>query len=143
MICRFQRPTTTRMITGRGRGRCENARAGRMSYEDLGLVMPEGGAEVGELGQPGSTMRKVPNDDDVSNLRLIDRATGEVYTFDSKRELDLFKYSVTSSATFEPLPASMTMSGASWTISMPRDCPKTPSSSTHQTKGFSLANRLV
>lgn len=37
-------------------------------------------------------MRKVPNDDDVSNLRLIDRATGEVYTFNSKRELDLFKY---------------------------------------------------
>ncbi|MBX9452435.1 MAG: sulfatase [Mesorhizobium sp.] len=63
-----------------------------MTYEDLGLVMPEGGSEVGELGQPGSTMRKVPNDEDVSNMRLIDRATGEVYTFTSKRELDLFKY---------------------------------------------------
>ncbi|MEQ9420187.1 MULTISPECIES: sulfatase family protein [unclassified Marinovum] len=61
-----------------------------MTYEDLGLIMPEGGSEVGELGQPGSPMRKVP--DDPEGLRLIDRKTGEHYTFDSKRDLDLFKY---------------------------------------------------
>ena len=61
-----------------------------MTYEDLGLVLPEGGAEVGAQEKPGSLQRKVP--DDHQGLRLIDRATGETYTFASKRELDLFKY---------------------------------------------------
>ncbi len=61
-----------------------------LTYEDLGLVMPEGGDEVGRLGQPGSAMRKVPEDH--RGLVLIDRKTGENYSFETKRELDLFKY---------------------------------------------------
>lgn len=61
-----------------------------MTYEDLGLVLPEGGASVGEKEKPESDMRKVP--DDPEGLVLIDRATGEQYTFDTKRALDLFKY---------------------------------------------------
>ena len=61
-----------------------------MSYEDLGLVLPEGGSEIGAREKPGSDMRKVP--DDHRGLRLLDRKTGESYTFETKRELDLFKY---------------------------------------------------
>ncbi|MDF0599992.1 sulfatase [Psychromarinibacter sp. C21-152] len=61
-----------------------------MTYEDLGLVLPEGGAEVGMQEKPGSLQRKVP--DDPEGLVLIDRATGEPFRFETKRELDLFKY---------------------------------------------------
>ncbi|KAA8604560.1 sulfatase [Salipiger aestuarii] len=61
-----------------------------MTYEDLGLVLPEGGAEVGDREKPGSDMRKVP--DDHAGLVLIDRKSGERFSFDSKRQLDLFKY---------------------------------------------------
>ncbi|WP_192841352.1 sulfatase [Falsirhodobacter sp. alg1] len=61
-----------------------------LSYLDLGLVMPEGGGELGEPDGPGSTMRKVP--DSHEGLELMDRATGEKFTFDTKRDLDLFKY---------------------------------------------------
>lgn len=77
-------------------GRAEAAAAAKMrvrqdmTYEDLGLVLPEGGGEVGEKEKPGSDMRKVP--DDHEGLVLIDRKTGERYTFDSKRALDRFKY---------------------------------------------------
>ena len=63
-----------------------------MKYSDLGLVQPEGGAEVGERIMPNSTMRKIPNLDDVTKLRLIDSDTGEVFTFKSKDELAHFKY---------------------------------------------------
>ncbi len=63
-----------------------------MKYIDLGLVQPEGGAEVGERVKPGDTNRKVPNPEDVSSLRLIDRDTGEVFTFKTSRELNHFKY---------------------------------------------------
>ena len=63
-----------------------------MKYIDLGLIQPEGGAEVGERIMPNSIMRKVPNPDDVSNLRLIDRDTGEVFTFETNDELGHFKY---------------------------------------------------
>src|SRR5690606_33163074 len=63
-----------------------------MKYIDLGLVQPEGGAEVGERVKPGDINRKIPNPEDVSNLRLIDRDTGEVFTFTSRRELNHFKY---------------------------------------------------
>jgi len=61
-----------------------------LTYEDLGLVLPEGGAELGDLEKPGSEMRKVP--EDPVGLALIDRKTGARFTFDSKRQLDLFKY---------------------------------------------------
>lgn len=63
-----------------------------MKYADLGLVQPEGGAEVGERTMPGSTQRKIPNPDDVSGLRLIDKDTGEVFTFADKQQLAHFKY---------------------------------------------------
>ena len=63
-----------------------------MKYVDLGLVQPEGGAEVGERTRPHRTDRKIPNPEDVSGLRLIDRDTGEVFTFKDQRELGYFKY---------------------------------------------------
>ena len=43
-----------------------------MSYQDLGLVQPEGGSEVGELEIPAFafwTSRKVPMPEDVTKLR--------------------------------------------------------------------------
>ena len=63
-----------------------------MKYADLGLVQPEGGSEVGERVRPEMSHRKIPNPDDVSKLRLIDKDTGEVYTFKTKEELGQFKY---------------------------------------------------
>ena len=63
-----------------------------MNYFDLGLVQPEGGAEIGERIMPNNIQRKVPNPDDVSGLRLIDKDTGEVFTFKDKDELGRFKY---------------------------------------------------
>ena len=63
-----------------------------MKYADLGLVQPEGGFEVGERTMPASTARKIPNPVDVSGLRLIDKDTGEVFTFEDSAELAHFKY---------------------------------------------------
>lgn len=63
-----------------------------MTYRDLGLVQPEGGAEVGEPFGPGQTDRKIPDPDDVSKLVLIDQFTGESFRFETKRELAAFKY---------------------------------------------------
>ena len=63
-----------------------------MKYADLGLVQPEGGAEVGERTMPSSTNRKIPNPEDVTGLRLIDKDTGEVFTFADRDELSHFKY---------------------------------------------------
>jgi len=63
-----------------------------MKYADLGLVQPEGGSEVGERVRPEMSHRKIPNPDNVSKLRLIDKDTGEVYTFKTKEELGQFKY---------------------------------------------------
>ncbi len=63
-----------------------------MKYADLGLVQPEGGAEVGERTQPHSFQRKIPNPTDVSGLRLIDKHTGEIFTFSDNDELSRFKY---------------------------------------------------
>ncbi len=63
-----------------------------MTYRDLGLVQPEGGADVGEPFGPGQTDRKVPDPDDVSALVLIDQLTGERFRFETKRELAAFKY---------------------------------------------------
>lgn len=63
-----------------------------MKYADLGLVQPEGGAEVGERTMRSSTNRKIPNPEDVSGLRLIDKDTGEVFTFQTQDELSHFKY---------------------------------------------------
>ncbi len=63
-----------------------------MTYADLGLVQPEGGAEVGERATVHSPRRKIPNPRDVSKLRLIDKDTGEVFTFRTSEELSRFKY---------------------------------------------------
>ena len=63
-----------------------------MKYADLGLVQPEGGFEVGERTMPASADRKIPNPADVSGLRLIDKDTGEVFTFENSAKLAHFKY---------------------------------------------------
>ena len=63
-----------------------------MTYRDLGLVQPEGGAEVGEPFGPGQTDRKIPNPDDVQDLALIDQFTGETFRFETKDALAAFKY---------------------------------------------------
>ena len=63
-----------------------------MTYKDLGLVQPEGGAEVGEPMAPGQTDRKVPEPENVHDLVLIDQLTGEPFRFETKSELAAFKY---------------------------------------------------
>jgi arylsulfatase A-like enzyme len=80
--------------------RARAARAARMrvredmTYEDLGLVQPEGGSELGEAqrSETGFVNRKVPDPEDVTGLRLIDKDTGEVFTFSDRRALHRFKY---------------------------------------------------
>lgn len=61
-----------------------------MTYKDLGLVQPEGGAEVGELAVPGQPERKVPENHE--GLVLVDALTGENFTFESASALAAFKY---------------------------------------------------
>lgn len=63
-----------------------------MNYVDLGLVQPEGGGDVGQRMFKGSTDRCIPHPADVSQLILIDRHTGENFTFSSQDELSRFKY---------------------------------------------------
>lgn len=63
-----------------------------LTYEDLGLVQPEGGNEHGQLDVTYGGVRKVPNPEDVSGLVLRDRLTGEAFTFADQRELHQFKY---------------------------------------------------
>ncbi len=63
-----------------------------MTYEDLGLSQPEGGSEIGAQMFPGFNRRKVPNPDDVSGMVLVDKETGENFTFSSRQELAEFKY---------------------------------------------------
>lgn len=63
-----------------------------MTYLDLGLVQPDGGSEVGELLLASMNVRKLPKPKDVRGLRLIDKDTGEVFTFQTEREYDEFKF---------------------------------------------------
>ncbi|KFY90979.1 hypothetical protein V498_05718 [Pseudogymnoascus sp. VKM F-4517 (FW-2822)] len=93
-----------------------------LTYYDLGLAQPDGGSEVGELVNLASTLRKIPNPEGVTKLRLIDRSevgelvnlastlrkipnpedvtklhlidkqTAEVFTFKTNAELRHFKY---------------------------------------------------
>lgn len=63
-----------------------------MTYLDLGLVQPDGGLEVGEPLLPGSPTRKLPNPADVRSLRLIDKDTAEVFTFQTQADYDHFKF---------------------------------------------------
>ena len=61
-----------------------------LTYFDLGLAQPDGGSEIGEFFAPG--IRKIPNPQDVSKVRLIDKDTGEVFTFKTHEEFRHFKY---------------------------------------------------
>lgn len=63
-----------------------------LTYGDLGLVQPEGGDEVGARSTATSTRRKIPAGDHYEALRLIDKDTGELFTFSTAQELDAFKY---------------------------------------------------
>ena len=80
------------------KNRARAAEAARMrvridtKYSDLGLVQPEGGAEVGELCFEGSTERRIPHPEDPRGLVLIDRHTGENFTFETQEQLAHFKY---------------------------------------------------
>lgn len=58
-----------------------------MTYLDLGLVQPEGGREVGE---PYQDSRKLPPFS--ASLRLLDRRTGEAFTFADERAYNHFKF---------------------------------------------------
>src|SRR3546814_5626640 len=63
-----------------------------MNYEDLGLSSPEGRAHSwsDEMGWPERA--KLPDPEDPSDVVLLDRNTGERFTFGSRQELDHFKY---------------------------------------------------
>ena len=63
-----------------------------LNYRDLGLMQPEGGAEVGEISVTGGTDRRVPHPQDPRGLTLIDRHSGEGFTFETEQDLALFKY---------------------------------------------------
>jgi arylsulfatase A-like enzyme len=63
-----------------------------MTYDDLGLVQPEGGSEVGELMFPLARNRKVPDLSDGGSITLIDIEDGEKFTFTDPVKLAEFKY---------------------------------------------------
>lgn len=63
-----------------------------MTYDDLGLIQPEGGSEVGEPMFPGSRQRKIPELAPGAAITLIDIETGENFRFTDPAELALFKY---------------------------------------------------
>ncbi|KAF4785949.1 mucin-desulfating sulfatase (n-acetylglucosamine-6-sulfatase) [Colletotrichum scovillei] len=61
-----------------------------MTYQDLGLVQPDGGNKVGErvVQEAGSAQRKIP----IDAKRLIDKEDGTVFTFKSQDDLAHFKF---------------------------------------------------
>jgi arylsulfatase A-like enzyme len=65
-----------------------------MTYDDLGLIQPEGGSEVGNLMFPHPYVqnRKVPDIEDGGSITLIDARTGKNFTFTDPRALAEFKY---------------------------------------------------
>jgi arylsulfatase A-like enzyme len=63
-----------------------------MTFDDLGLVQPEGGDEVGELLLEGWTNRKVPDLAEGGELTLVDAETGQSFTFRDADALARFKY---------------------------------------------------
>ena len=63
-----------------------------MTYDDLGLVQPEGGSEIGVRTRPKSFKRKIPNPFNVKDIVLIDKHTGEKFTFETQKEFHHFKY---------------------------------------------------
>jgi arylsulfatase A-like enzyme len=76
----------------RAAGQAKMRIADDMTYLDLGLVQPDGGQEVGEPLLPGHSTRKLPNPADVRSIRLIDKDTAEVFTFQSQADYDHFKF---------------------------------------------------
>ncbi|KAI0015458.1 N-acetylglucosamine-6-sulfatase [Xylariomycetidae sp. FL0641] len=66
--------------------------ASDLDYFDLGLAQPEGGREVGERHSARAGIRKVPFPEDVTKLRLVDKETGENFTFKTQDELRHWKY---------------------------------------------------
>lgn len=66
-----------------------------LTYMDLGLAQPDGGAAT-----VGTKMmdawwwhdRKIPDPEDVTTLKLIDKDDGTVFTFSSRAELAEFKF---------------------------------------------------
>ncbi|KAJ4982743.1 mucin-desulfating sulfatase (n-acetylglucosamine-6-sulfatase) [Stagonosporopsis vannaccii] len=65
-----------------------------ITYHDLGLVQPDGGREVGEklIDVWNWIDRKIPNPEDVTQLRLIDKEDGTVFSFETRGQLAEFKY---------------------------------------------------
>ena len=63
-----------------------------LKYDDLGLVQPEGGVEVGQPIKPGSKERKIPDLKDSNIITLIDKKTGEKFEFSDPEHLAEFKY---------------------------------------------------
>ncbi|USW52079.1 Putative sulfatase, alkaline-phosphatase-like, core domain superfamily [Septoria linicola] len=64
-----------------------------LTYFDLGLVRPQGGHEVGDLFYPGVSLeRKVPNTDNPVNLTLTDAGTGELFRFETQKQLAELKF---------------------------------------------------
>ena len=68
-----------------------------LTYQDLGLVQPDGGRRVGEpvLQEKGNSERKIPvpgSIADLHSMRLIDKDDGTVFTFRSHAELAEFKF---------------------------------------------------
>ena len=63
-----------------------------LTYADVGVVQPEGGAKVGELEwdtlrwAPGNAMRKLPQSKHFAAVRLIDKDCGEVFRFSSQAQ---------------------------------------------------------
>jgi len=63
-----------------------------MTYDDLGLLQPEGGNEIGERSTSKSSKRKVPSGQAFRTLKLIDKDSGEIFEFQTERQLEEFKY---------------------------------------------------
>lgn len=68
-----------------------------LTYQDLGLVQPDGGRRVGERVQQekGASERKIPaptSEEDLKALKLIDKEDGTVFRFQSAGELAEFKF---------------------------------------------------
>ena len=64
-----------------------------MLYEDLGLVQPEGGADVaGAQMVDGWPMRKIPELAPGESITVICAETGENFTFDDPQAFAEFKY---------------------------------------------------
>jgi arylsulfatase A-like enzyme len=95
----FQEPITVpETFDDDYRNRARSAAAARMrvaedmTYRDVGVVQPEGGHTIGEPQFPGALLRKLPNPDDVRDVRLIDKDTAEVFTFETKEAYRSWKF---------------------------------------------------